>query len=367
MAETRRKFHPNDLMPNTTQVPNIFLDRVMPAATEAVFKLLMCVARQTYGWRKEWDAISITQLEKLTGLSNRSVIDNMAILRDAGLVVRRSGEKPEWGMEHALNLECDFDKAVVFLQQQRKQREPRIQPSGGRRKTKDAHEPCSSSGMNRLQGHEPLAGGKGFTASHEPGSPQPHEPGSGTETNYQNQLSKLTGEASFQPNGNGHKANSNAGLSARLEAIRQSRAEQKPLYRAERLLLPTETDEGLNATEVAWAVCGELGRRGDADRIAMEGAVVAYRVKFQDKSWEQCAEELMKAWSEYEEITRTLQLKPPECFGFRGFLDSSQYLKRESWPKGNSPGAGQPIGPSVAEQQRERRRAATVDRQRNEA
>lgn len=331
MAEQKRRFHPNDLMPNSTQVPNVLFDRIMPVAPDAIFKCLMCVARQTYGWRKEWDAISISQIEKLTGLSNRCVIDSMTSLRESGLVLRRTGDTPQYGMEHALNIDADMGQAAAFLQQLGKKREKRTKLSGGRKKAKNGHEPDSQPLVNAVHTpHEPDAGCTGFTAAHEPDSLLPHEPGSHTETNYQNPLSKLSEAATSEPNGNGHKANASSGLDARLEAIRQSRAEQKPLYRAERLLLPTETDEGLNATEVAWAVCGEMGRRGDADRIAMEGAVVAYRVKFPAKNWEMCAEELMAAWLEYEKTSKGAEFK----YGFRGFFDSSHYLKREEWAKG---------------------------------
>lgn len=103
------------LIVNSTQVPNVFLDRVMAVATDAIFKCLMCVTRQTYGWRKKWDAISTTQIEKLTGLSNRSVIDNMAHLREAGLVIRRNNvENPQWGLEYSLNTKADLDKASAI-------------------------------------------------------------------------------------------------------------------------------------------------------------------------------------------------------------------------------------------------------------
>src|SRR5579859_2850729 len=236
MAETRRKFHPNDLMPNSTQVPNVLLDRIMPVATPATFKVLMCVARQTYGWRKEWDAISLTQLQEKTGLSDRCVIDTMEDLRKAGLVLRRDGEQAQYGMEYALNLECDFDKAVAFLQQQTKDRAKRERPSGGRKSSKKSGEPSSPELVNPVQCGEPSSPERTqFTGGGEPSSPEGVNQVQIQKLTNQNQLSKLSEPASFELNGNGHKPNSNSGLSTRLEAIRQSRVEQKPLYRAERL------------------------------------------------------------------------------------------------------------------------------------
>jgi replication protein O len=181
----------NLLLVNSTQVPNVFLDRIMCVATDAIFKCLMCVARQTYGWRKHWDAISITQIERITGLSNRSVIDNMAHLREAGLVLRRTGENPKYGMEYSLNLNGDIDKSITYLQSLRKEREKREKPSGGRKQSKNSHEPGSSSAVNTMHPHEPLAGGKGFMGSYEPGSPpamnEVHTQKPTIKTNYQNQ------------------------------------------------------------------------------------------------------------------------------------------------------------------------------------
>ena len=161
------------LIPNSTQVPNVLLDRVMPVATDAVFKCLMCVARQTYGWRKEWDAISITQIERLTGLSNKAAIDNMKLLCEAGLVVRRSGANPQYGFEYSLDSDADIEQAIAYLRSKRKQRGKRAKPSGGR---KQAHEPGSPLVVNPVHGHEPLTGCTGFMAGSEPGSPLPMNP-----------------------------------------------------------------------------------------------------------------------------------------------------------------------------------------------
>jgi hypothetical protein len=145
---------------------------------------------------------------------------------------------------------------------------------------------------------------------------------------------------------------SREGLHTRMEALKISHAEQKPLYLYERALLPVDEGTGLNATEVALAVCNELGRRGDADWIAMEKAVVAYRVANPAKSWEQCAEELMAAWAEYEKLAKGTEFK----YGFKGFLDSSHYLKRDEWPKPPAEQNQQGAMPSGHEFIEERRR-----------
>lgn len=62
-------------IPNSCQVPNVIFDEIMPKISHAEFKVLMAVVRKTYGWGKDSDRISISQLVKMTGVSNRKVID----------------------------------------------------------------------------------------------------------------------------------------------------------------------------------------------------------------------------------------------------------------------------------------------------
>lgn len=58
--------------PNFTQIPNEILDR-MHEMTPAEFKVLVAICRKTFGWHKERDIISLTQLEEMTGLSRTAV------------------------------------------------------------------------------------------------------------------------------------------------------------------------------------------------------------------------------------------------------------------------------------------------------
>jgi hypothetical protein len=59
----------------TTQVPNIFFDHLLPTLTEAEIKLLLVIIRKTYGWvdkcighHKSKDRISQSQFVVKTGL-----------------------------------------------------------------------------------------------------------------------------------------------------------------------------------------------------------------------------------------------------------------------------------------------------------
>ena len=81
----------NDFKPNFTQIPNIVLDDIMADLNESELKVLLYICRRTYGFHKEKDAISLSQLtegivvggEKLdkgTGLSKRAVISAVSSL-----------------------------------------------------------------------------------------------------------------------------------------------------------------------------------------------------------------------------------------------------------------------------------------------
>lgn len=168
MVERRR-----DNIPNSTQIPNVFIDKLMPVVSPATWKIISFVSRKTYGWGKQWDEISITQIEKGTGLSNRCVIDTMTELRDAGVVLR--GEQKSYGWEWSLNLDCEVDDAIELLRP--KERAPRSKPSGGRKKDVSSHEPGS---QHESEGHEPSSLGyeqsAGAPSSRAPMNPVHLEP-----------------------------------------------------------------------------------------------------------------------------------------------------------------------------------------------
>ncbi len=73
--------------PNYTPIPNELLDR-MDDFTPAEFKVLMAICRKTFGWHKQREVISLTQLEKMTKLSRSSVHDALTALDERGLLER---------------------------------------------------------------------------------------------------------------------------------------------------------------------------------------------------------------------------------------------------------------------------------------
>jgi hypothetical protein len=90
------------LIPNTTQVPNILLDKVMPLLPEAPLKVLLAIVRFTYGFQKRSEEIGNKQLTRATGLSRSATIRAVAYLGD--LIHVKPGGPGKGSNEYALNL-----------------------------------------------------------------------------------------------------------------------------------------------------------------------------------------------------------------------------------------------------------------------
>lgn len=60
---------------NTTPFPNLLLDRVMPYVGDTEWRVLCAIVRQTYGWQKEVDWLSHTQLKRRTGRQSAAISD----------------------------------------------------------------------------------------------------------------------------------------------------------------------------------------------------------------------------------------------------------------------------------------------------
>jgi phage replication O-like protein O len=91
------------MIPNTCQVPNVILDQVMPQSSHAEFKVVMAVVRKTYGWGKETDRISLSQLVKMTGVSKPKVIDAVRHLDWLIVAHKTAGGTTEY----SLNIDVD--------------------------------------------------------------------------------------------------------------------------------------------------------------------------------------------------------------------------------------------------------------------
>jgi phage replication O-like protein O len=81
--------------PNYTQIPNVIFDCWMEKLSPAEFKIICTICRKTFGWRKDFDHISLRQLEKTTGLSKRWIIKSISSLIEKGLVIKSRSKTKE--------------------------------------------------------------------------------------------------------------------------------------------------------------------------------------------------------------------------------------------------------------------------------
>ncbi|WP_151799029.1 hypothetical protein [Acinetobacter calcoaceticus] len=72
--------------PNSFQVTNAFVDEAMNKISDPAVKIYLIINRKTRGWNKDEDALSISQLEKLSGKSRPTVVKCTTELVKVGLV-----------------------------------------------------------------------------------------------------------------------------------------------------------------------------------------------------------------------------------------------------------------------------------------
>ena len=94
--------------PNYTQTPNVIFDN-MSQMTNSEFKVICAIARQTFGWHKRTDRLSISQIVAMTGLSHRGVIYAIQSLLERDFIVRYPDGN---GFQYGINVaEIDEDGA----------------------------------------------------------------------------------------------------------------------------------------------------------------------------------------------------------------------------------------------------------------
>jgi len=79
--------------PNFFQCPNIIVDQHLKELSGSELKCFLLIVRKTKGWHKDVDAISISQFEEYTGLSNRAVIDACNSLVSRGFIFQDVGQR----------------------------------------------------------------------------------------------------------------------------------------------------------------------------------------------------------------------------------------------------------------------------------
>jgi replication protein O len=98
MAATHQATFPGFQFPNTTQIPNELFDTLMPYLSGGELKVLLYICRRTFGFRKDRDSISLTQiahgittkagrvLDQGTGLSKRQVQRALRVLENRKVI-----------------------------------------------------------------------------------------------------------------------------------------------------------------------------------------------------------------------------------------------------------------------------------------
>ena len=86
--------------PNYTQVPNVLFDKIMENLTGAELKVMLCLCRKIFGWHKEKDKISISQIIKMTGLGKTQIIKSLKTLEKMNLVmsIKEFGRTTEYSL-----------------------------------------------------------------------------------------------------------------------------------------------------------------------------------------------------------------------------------------------------------------------------
>jgi len=105
MNETRQ----SRITPNTFQNPNDLVDRYMRWLDGDEVKCYVVVVRKTFGWMKQKDRISKSQIAGYTGLSDDRVNACMKNLVSFGLILRTNDDAPsiQIGAEWSLQLDDD--------------------------------------------------------------------------------------------------------------------------------------------------------------------------------------------------------------------------------------------------------------------
>ncbi len=75
-----------------TKIPNAILD-AMPKMGDAELRVVLAILRKTAGWQKECDVISISQLERITGLSRPAVVTGIKAAMERGVLSREPAKR----------------------------------------------------------------------------------------------------------------------------------------------------------------------------------------------------------------------------------------------------------------------------------
>lgn len=75
--------------PNYTQIPNLFMDDHISDMKEAEIKIALVIMRHTFGWHRDSHKMSLSFLQKATGMSRQGVINGVNNGIKRGIIERK--------------------------------------------------------------------------------------------------------------------------------------------------------------------------------------------------------------------------------------------------------------------------------------
>jgi hypothetical protein len=134
MSAAKRSPHPSFdgfSSPSYTQVPDELFDALMPSLGDGELRVLLYIIRRTFGFKRDADAISLSQmvsgittrdgrvLDHGTGLSKATVARGLKGLRDKGIILAERHSSPERGHEatsYRLKFRTDKPRTTTMSQ-----------------------------------------------------------------------------------------------------------------------------------------------------------------------------------------------------------------------------------------------------------
>lgn len=114
-SNTRRDRKSNirtQLLPESTPVPNFFWEIMAhKGIPKSYFPVLLVLWRQTVGWQKESDLISLTQIQRKARIGRRHAVEASRFWEQAGLFTR---EKNGYRGTIRFHVNLDFDPSQVL-------------------------------------------------------------------------------------------------------------------------------------------------------------------------------------------------------------------------------------------------------------
>lgn len=122
--------------PNHTQTPNDLFDEMLPDMHEAELKVTLYAIRKTFGFHRDSFRLSITGMQKATGLSRQGVLNGAEAAEKRGTLLRaQDSGVTEWVVNVVDQVVNSVDQSVNDIDQIGQQDRPPSSKERGKRKS----------------------------------------------------------------------------------------------------------------------------------------------------------------------------------------------------------------------------------------